>query len=264
MDMLSWICPDCGCNCAPTDQECPDCTDLVQAGMLALAGALKSHLGQLPPPPEIPLQSLAPVPPPHILPRPAAAEAPRVDAEPEPVSGSPAPALPRRFGIIDTQMAVAPAAPKPSKPPRRSILPGWVVSLMVATGLSLGGAAVVRHMELTRRADAPRDAIAQPTGLARFVEVTGFRVVDDPQRGSRVQYILVNHSGAAIPSMSLRIAVHSMAAEAGSKPLFTISAVVNGLAPYESREVVATLDNIAAKDIPDWEYLKPDVVSGSQ
>ena len=257
--MLSWICPDCGCNCAPTDQECPDCTDLVQAGMLALAGALKSHLGQLPPPPEIPLQSLAPVPPPHIMPRPPAADAPRINTAPEPVSGTPAPTLPRRFGIIDTQMAVAPAAPKVSKPARRSILPGWVVSLMVATGLSLGGAAVVRHMELTRRADAP---ITLPTGLARFVEVTGFRVVADPQHGSRVQYILVNHSAATIPSMSLRIAVHSAAAETESKPLFTISAVVNGLAPYESRELAATVDNVAAKDVPEWEYLKPEVVSG--
>src|SRR5258707_14673894 len=54
--MVSWICPECACECAPTDHECPDCTDLVHAGMLALAQTVQTQLGSLPPPP--PVQSL--------------------------------------------------------------------------------------------------------------------------------------------------------------------------------------------------------------
>src|SRR5437773_9699546 len=51
--MVSWICPECACECAPTDHECPDCTDLVQAGILALANTVQTQLDVLPPPPGI-------------------------------------------------------------------------------------------------------------------------------------------------------------------------------------------------------------------
>src|ERR1039457_4157757 len=58
MDMVSWICPECACECAPTDHECPDCSDLVQAGMLALAHTVQTQLDSLPPPP--PVQDMVP------------------------------------------------------------------------------------------------------------------------------------------------------------------------------------------------------------
>src|SRR5258707_1455023 len=51
--MVSWICPECACECAPTDHECPDCTDLVHAGMLALAQTVQTQLGSLPPLPPV-------------------------------------------------------------------------------------------------------------------------------------------------------------------------------------------------------------------
>src|SRR5579872_703242 len=86
MDMVSWICPDCACECAPTDYECPDCADLVHAGLLALANTVQTEHDSLPAPP--PVQGLAQPPavesrPPGPLPVLPVA----VEAEPQPIVG---------------------------------------------------------------------------------------------------------------------------------------------------------------------------------
>jgi len=101
--------------------------------------------------------------------------------------------------------------------------------------------------------------------FARFVEVTGLRVVADPNHHSQVQYIVVNHSASQLSGMSLRITVRSTTQAAGSAPLFTVSAMVPSLGPHQSKEIRTDLDSqLHASAIPDWEYLKTDVQVGTQ
>src|SRR5579884_2112220 len=66
--MLTWICPDCNCECAPSDQQCPECSDITQAGVLSLARSMH----QLSPTPGwdgLPLQGRIATPRPEIRPR---------------------------------------------------------------------------------------------------------------------------------------------------------------------------------------------------
>ena len=101
--------------------------------------------------------------------------------------------------------------------------------------------------------------------FARFVEVTGLRVVADLNHRSQVQYIVVNHSSEQLSGMLIRIAVRSSADPAGSAPLFTVSAVVPSLGPHQSKEIRTDLDSqLRASAIPDWEYLHTDVQVGTQ
>jgi len=95
--------------------------------------------------------------------------------------------------------------------------------------------------------------------LARSIEVTGLRVLENVQHTFQVRYIIVNHSDTLVSNLSLRIAVRSASASNSAKPLFTVSALVTGLAPYESREVIADIEDQASREIPEWDHLKPEV-----
>lgn len=160
------------------------------------------------------------------------------------------------------------ACPQPPPAPavhtrQRHKIPGWLLSLLVATSLSLGGAAIIRNMTVENKSSgvspsAPQNGLPQDA-LTRSVEVTGLRVIVDPSHTSRLRYIIVNHSGALLSNVALRISVHSTASPAGTKPLFTVSALITGLAPNESRDVAVDIDDPGAKDIPEWDRLKPEV-----
>lgn len=265
--MLSWICPDCGCDCAPTDQECPDCSDLVQAGMVALARAVQEQRDSFPPPPEIPLQDRVPVPAPAIEARTVPAEPPRTtEPEPAPMS-APAAILPMASGPADHQMLppVPPpliaAQPPPVKTQRRPMLPGWLISLLVATTLSLGGAAIVRNMDANRKAEAASPPGGQAAGGASDspVEVTGLRIVGGPRFGPQLQYIVVSHTATPLSKLNLRILVRSTSLPSGSQPLLTFTASVNELAPFSSQEMSSDLDDTQSSGLPGWERLKAEV-----
>jgi len=168
---------------------------------------------------------------------------------------------------VTQKLPIPVIAPVKPNGPWRPAIPGWLISLVVATALSLGGAVVVRNMDRAHKAAAPvtvpvAEAPSQPQdAFAGFIEVTGLRMIADLKNGSRLHYVVVNHSAAQIANAQLQILVRS-AVPAGSeaaKPLFTVSALITGLAPYESRDMTADVENLNTKEIPDWQFLKPEV-----
>ena len=160
---------------------------------------------------------------------------------------------------------------------KKTGLPAWVVSLVIATSLFLAIAVVMQFLAANREAKAavtpaPIQAASVPAApafeqhpFARFVEVTGLRVVADLSHRSQVQYIVVNHSSEQLSGMLIRIAVRSSTDSAGAKPLFTVSAVIPSLGPHQSKEIRTDLDSqLRSSAIPDWEYLRTDVQVGTQ
>ena len=160
---------------------------------------------------------------------------------------------------------------------RRIGTPAWIVSLLIATALFLGAGTLMQRFSADRDVKSmvatPTHSAAEvrtaapafePHPFARFVEVTGLRVVADANHRSQVQYIVVNHSSAELTGMAIKIAVRSSKDPAGTPPLFTVSAIVPSLAPHQSKEIRTDLDSeLRASAIPDWEYLRTDVQVGS-
>jgi hypothetical protein len=157
-------------------------------------------------------------------------------------------------------------------------LPTWIVSLVIATSLFLAIGVAMQYLATNREAKAavvptpPPAAASAPAApvfeqhpFARFVEVTGLRVVADMNHRSQVQYIVVNHSATQLSGMTIQIAVRSSVDPASSKPLFTVSAVVPSLGPHQSKEIRTDLDSeLRNSAIPDWEYLRTEVHVGTQ
>jgi len=224
--------------------------------MVALARAIEEEHRNVPPDPDIPMQQQLLGPPPSIFPRSVVVAARFVDPEPEPIS-APAPLLPRISGTTEAPQAPIVTLPQPEQARRRASLPGWLISLIVATVLSLGGAAIIRNMEADHKAQAASSSPGS-TGDAN-IEVTGLRVVGGPRFGSQLQYIVVNHSAAQLANVNLRISVLSTASHASGRPLFSVSTSVAGLAPFASREMTADIEDVQAAQVPEWGHLKTQV-----
>jgi hypothetical protein len=151
--------------------------------------------------------------------------------------------------------------------------PGWLVSALVMVVLLAAGLAVVYFLLLPRTvADAkpaPTPAIAAstpaPTGgsspLAKFVEVTGFRIVTssaDVNKKAEVQYLVVNHSDADISDANVFITLRS--AKPGQAPLCRFSFKIPSLGPFEAKEMSSPIEKSPRSlSLPDWQDVRAEV-----
>ena len=149
---------------------------------------------------------------------------------------------------------------------------GWLVSGMVMLLLLLFGAVLVVYVAPHSSADAkslPADAPATPVAkedahpLARFVEVTGFRIVVDYNRKSEIHYLLVNHSATELNDLTVLVTLSTRTAKPGQPPLARFSFRANGIAPFESKEMVSPIEKPARTvALPEWQDLRAEVQIG--
>lgn len=249
--MFSWICPKCGRDVPPSYTECPNC-----APPKPVSGPVSSSAF----PPAEPV-----VPPePAIFPPPTPPQVP----DPPPRAFEPPPAQPR--GPIP----IASHAPPQSVPydlppaPERRIHPA-----LVMIGAAIGIVALLAILYLyvlpskrtssastgsgaatTTEAAAPAAAGKAAHPYAKYLELTGVRVVEDAKQQAEVQFIVVNHSAADLPEMKMQVTVRS-----GGKPLFDFPYSVPALGPYESKEAREKLKmEMKPYELPDWQFVKAD------
>jgi hypothetical protein len=158
--------------------------------------------------------------------------------------------------------------------------PTWMVSVLVAIAIFLGGGSLLQYLtanrdakaataapapaELIERAPAPALPVAEEHPGARFVEVAGIRVVTTPNRKPQLQYIVINHSASELTGLNIHIAVHSADSPAGA-PLFRVSSIVPSLGANQSKEIRTDLDaGLSAAAIPDWQSLRPEILIAHQ
>ena len=182
------------------------------------------------------------------------------------------PTLPARFFELD----------QPSRPNlKHKRLLGWPLTLTAGTVLILSAVSLLRHVVDDRdtkppqvtapaKTAAPRPAPAvAPEPLieehpaAKSVEVAGIRIVAGPYRKPQLEFLVINHSAAALTGLNIRIAVRSLAP--GSPALFRTSSIIPVLAPNQAKELHAEIDvPLKAGSIPDWHSLRTDVVVARQ
>jgi hypothetical protein len=156
-------------------------------------------------------------------------------------------------------------------PAKSGNAPGWLVSMLVMMLLLAAGLGVVFYLMPHTVADAkpaPTPAAAAtapaPTGgtspLAKFVEVTGFRIItsSDASKKSEVQYLIINHSDADISDANVFVTLRS--AKPNQPPICKFSFKVPSLGPFESKEMSSPIEKAArAISLPDWQDMRADV-----
>jgi hypothetical protein len=156
--------------------------------------------------------------------------------------------------------------------PKNTGAPGWLVSAFVMLLLLAAGLGIVFYLLPHTVADAkpaPTPAAAAtapaPQGgsspLAKYVEVTGFRIVSskaDSAKKSEVQYLIVNHSDADISDVNVFVTLRSV--KPGQAPVCRFSFKVPSLGPFESKEMSSPIENAArAVSLPGWQEMRADV-----
>ena len=213
--MFSWICPDCGRVVPPSQTECPDC-------VAKAAGAAQAAAS-----------------PAAAAPRPGAAA---------PAASSPPQAAP---------------APYVAQPAAHSGLPAWLLTILFAFAF-VGIIALVYYgydKYKGRKAAEPASAVAfekvpaamqaKVHPLAKFLEVTGVRLLQDEKKQTEVLYVVVNHSAAALPELKCRLAILG----AGD-----LTFQLPSLGPYESKELKSTLNTkLRVYELPDWQFTKTEL-----
>jgi hypothetical protein len=146
---------------------------------------------------------------------------------------------------------------------------GWFVTAGVMLLLLAAALGVIYYPLLHTIVDAktaPTPAVAAPASastapqspLAKFIEVTGYRIVIDQNKKSEVQYLVVNHSSADISDANIFITLHSV--KPGQPPVCRFSFKVPSLAPFESKEMSSPIEKTTrAVSLPDWQDLRADV-----
>jgi hypothetical protein len=275
---------------ALADQPKPEDTDAAQL-QLEL-GTLRLPVAVQPDPQPVPQALAAPEPEPEgpVLPlapmqkytpatrnsiRPASPPVKILGADAGPRITLPGPSLPPELTRLQdanpvTDLVEHKEAPKATaNAPVQAQQGSWFVTVMVALMLSaVAGSAfyflvMPRIVADAKPAATPAEAATVPAPvkstnpLARFVEVTGFRIVVDSSKKSEVQYLVVNHSDADIANANVFVTLHG--AKAGSPTVCRFSFKIPSLAPFEAKQMSSPIERARTLALPDWQDLRADV-----
>ncbi len=223
--MFTWICPQCGRECPPSYTECPDCAQKGAAAAAAVASA-------------------------------PAAPAPPVAASPP----------------VTTAAMGAPAfAPRPAG------MPTWLLSIVFALAFFGVGAGVYIFTQRghgtsapATAAPAPRAPFETPTAAPanpataahpymRYLEITGWRLLQDPRKRPEIKFVVVNHSGAEMADLGATVFLRAHAGKE-TEPIGSFKFNVPSLGAYESRDVTAPLETkLKVYEWPDWQKLFEEI-----
>lgn len=225
--MFTWICPQCGGEVMPSQDECPRCAKASKAQPPAAPEAEQS-VGQ---------------------PSPAAAITPAVTPAPAPAPSYTPPA----------------ATYVPPPEPRSTGLRDILVTMGVAAVLLGGGYFAWTRAERGERAAAEAKAGMENVAghrsthpLAKQIEVTGLRLRIPKPGQAEVQLLVVNHSAAEIAALSMDVV---LVAKGTTKEVAVFPVAVKRLSPFGSSEVTAKAKTlVSAIDLPDWQFLESKVV----
>lgn len=281
--MFTWICPKCGTEVPPAHSECPNCAIQQQraAGVPAASPPPIAPAPPQPPPPQQYYAPPAPMAPPQPAPyAPPASTAPSIPAypnvpPPEPAQVPP-PEMrrpPKPAGVLfgaeaDPGAPAAPPfanAPYTGGPQPESGLPSWAVAILslLAVGVVGFGAyylfsnrsASASPAEEAKKASAPIVQAENSHPVAKFVEVAGFRIIEEKQK-VQLKFLVVNHSSGEIGGFDLDLHVKLRTAKPEDPPLFTVKAPIRSIGPWESKDfTVPASTTLRAYELPDWQFL---------
>ena len=220
--MFTWICPQCGGEVLPSQEECPRC--------------VKASKPQAAEPAQAPVTPVAAAPT-----QPPAMPAPRYEAPPVPAAYE-HPPQPRSTGLRDVLVTLG------------------VAAVLLAVGYFFWTRNEAGESgEKTAKTELENVKGARSTHpLAKQIEVTGLRLRMPKPGQAEVQMVIVNHSAAEIAELSMDVV---LAGKGSSKEVAAFPVKVKRLSPFGSTEVKAKAKTeISAIDLPDWQFLEARVV----
>ena len=111
----------------------------------------------------------------------------------------------------------------------------------------------------TPQLQPPQRVAPSSNPVAKYIEVTGFRITEKGPGKLVVRFAVVNHSDADIGNIVMRVNLHPTTAKPTDPPLATFDAKVDALGPEELKEVSAEVPTkLRVYELPDWQFIQAD------
>jgi hypothetical protein len=100
---------------------------------------------------------------------------------------------------------------------------------------------------------------ASSNPVAKYIELSGFRIIEKKPGKLTVQFAVTNHSDADIGNIVMTVNLRATTSKPEDPPLATFSTKVEALGPQELKEVTAEIPTtLRAYELPDWQFLTAD------
>jgi len=96
--------------------------------------------------------------------------------------------------------------------------------------------------------------------LAKYLELSGYRITETAPGKLNIKLAVVNHSEADIGDLTLKIKLVTTAAKPDDQPITEFEAKVPALGPQELKDVTATAaTKLRIYELPDWQFIRAAV-----
>ena len=130
-----------------------------------------------------------------------------------------------------------------------------------AVALVLAGCSSQPSATSTKSTSQPQSQriAASSNPVAKYIEITGFRINEKGPGKLQVRFAVVNHSDADIGNITMTVNLRPTTAKADDPPLATFNARVDGLGPEDLKEAnVEVPTKLRVYELPDWQFIRAD------
>jgi len=95
--------------------------------------------------------------------------------------------------------------------------------------------------------------------LAKYIELSGFRLAESKPGELEVKFVAINHSEADLGDLELTVRLRTTAAKPEDPPVAEFKAKVPSLGPLEIRDTSAKVaTKMRIYELPDWQFMRAD------
>jgi len=127
--------------------------------------------------------------------------------------------------------------------------------------LVLAGCSSSTPASSSKSTSAPQSQRIAPSSnpVAKYIEVTGFRINERGPGKLQIRFAVVNHSDADIGNIAMTVDLRASTSKPDDPPLATFNARVDGLGPEDLKEAsVDVPTKLRVYELPDWQFIRAD------
>jgi hypothetical protein len=95
--------------------------------------------------------------------------------------------------------------------------------------------------------------------LDKYLELSGFRLVENGAGKLKVIFAATNHSAADLGDLTVKVRLVTSSFKPGDEPITEFEAKIPALGPQETKDVTATAaTKLRLYELPDWQFLRAD------
>jgi hypothetical protein len=136
-----------------------------------------------------------------------------------------------------------------------------VRTILIALALALAGCSAFTNTKAAKPSgpsEPPGPAVASNKHpLAKYVELSGFRMSEAGPGNLKIKFSVINHSNADIGDLGFHVKLTTTAAKPEDPPVSEFDTKIAMLGPEETHDVtVMTPTKLRIYELPDWQFLR--------